>query len=55
MPAALAFRSRTTGASLPSIGLFGILVQALLIAHITRSYGTRRLIPVSILINEHRT
>lgn len=45
----LGFSEQDNGRIFATIGLFGILTQGVLIGPLTRRYGTRRLIPVSIL------
>ena len=46
----LGFSEQDNGRIFATIGLFGILTQGVLIGPLTRRYGTRRLIPVSILL-----
>ncbi len=46
----LGFSEQDNGRIFAMIGLFGIFTQAVLIGPLTRKYGTRRLIPVSILL-----
>lgn len=46
----LGFSEQDNGRVFAMIGLLGILTQGVLIGPLTRRYGTRRLIPVSILI-----
>ena len=46
----LGFSEQDNGRIFAVIGLFGILTQAVLIGPLTRRYGTRRLIPISILV-----
>ena len=46
----LGFSEQDNGRIFAMIGLFGILTQAVLIGPLTRRYGTRRLIPMSILL-----
>lgn len=46
----LGFSEQDNGRIFAMIGLFGILTQAVLIGPLTRRYGTRRLIPISVLL-----
>ena len=46
----LGFSEQDNGRVFAMIGLLGILTQAVLIGPLTRKYGTRRLIPISILL-----
>ena len=46
----LGFSEQDNGRIFAMIGLFGILTQGVLIGPLTRRYGTRRLIPISILV-----
>jgi len=46
----LGFSEQDNGRVFAMIGLLGILTQGALIGPLTRKYGTRRLIPISILI-----
>jgi DHA1 family tetracycline resistance protein-like MFS transporter len=46
----LGFSEQDNGRVFAMIGLFGILTQGALIGPLTRRYGTRRLIPISILV-----
>lgn len=46
----LGFSEQDNGRIFAMIGLFGILTQAVLIGPLTRRYGTRRLIPLSVLL-----
>jgi MFS family permease len=46
----LGFSEKDNGRVFAMIGLFGILTQGVLIGPLTRKLGTRRLIPVSIII-----
>ena len=46
----LGFSEQDNGRIFAMIGLFGILTQGVLIGPLTRRYGTRRLIPISVLL-----
>ena len=46
----LGFSEQDNGRIFAMIGLFGILTQGVLIGPLTRRYGTRRLIPISIMV-----
>ena len=46
----LGFSEQDNGRIFAMIGLFGILTQGVLIGPLTRRYGTRRLIPISVLV-----
>ena len=46
----LGFSEKDNGRVFAMIGLFGILTQGVLIGPLTRKLGTRRLIPVSIIV-----
>ena len=46
----LGFSERDNGRIFAAIGLLGILTQGVLIGPLTRRFGTRRLIPISIMV-----
>jgi len=46
----LGFSEQDNGRGFAMIGLFGILTQGVLIGPLTRAFGTRRLIPLSIVL-----